>query len=62
MTVALLALNRLRLVKQVAVDDRLMFTLEDFTLIDDLSDVEAVAQKIGDRSAGEGNAASGSAG
>ena len=48
---------RLHGLEQAAVDDGGLLAFQDLALEDDVADVEAVAQQIGEWAAGEGNAA-----
>jgi hypothetical protein len=52
----------LHCIEQAAIKDRRLLSEEDLSLVIDLSNVEAVAQEIGEGPAGERNAADGPAG
>jgi hypothetical protein len=62
MTICLLVQFGLHSLEQVAVENGLLFAPEDLALEGHLADVEATTQEVGERPAGEGNAANGLAG
>src|ERR1700734_2461407 len=57
MIVCLLRQLGLNGLKQLVVDDGFLFPLQDLALEGNLADIEAIAQQVGERTAGKGNAA-----
>jgi hypothetical protein len=59
MAIALLGKPLLNSLEPIPIEDRWMLARADLALEADLADVEAIAQEIGERASGEGDAADG---